>query len=85
MLAFSFSNSLYWDENTHTHSESLLNKNQKLYESADIKPGDYVLDAGCGIGGSSIWMAKNHANNLKAITISAKQAYYVRIPRVNIS
>ncbi|OQK16388.1 methyltransferase type 11 [Methyloprofundus sedimenti] len=66
----------YWDENTRSHSESLLNKNQKLYEAADIKPSDYVLDAGCGIGGSSIWMAKNHANHLKAITISAKQAYY---------
>ena len=66
----------YWDENTHSHSQSLLNKNQKLYEAADIKSSDYVLDAGCGIGGSSIWMAKNHANNLKAITISAKQAYY---------
>ena len=66
----------YWDENTHSHTQSLLNKNQKLYEAADIKSSDYVLDAGCGIGGSSIWMAKNHANNLKAITISAKQAYY---------
>ena len=66
----------YWDENTRSHSESLLNKNQKLYEAAEIKSSDYVLDAGCGIGGSSIWMAKNHANHLKAITISAKQAYY---------
>ncbi|NOR79550.1 MAG: methyltransferase domain-containing protein, partial [Methyloprofundus sp.] len=66
----------YWDENTQSHTQSLLNKNQKLYEAADIKSSDYVLDAGCGIGGSSIWMAKHHANRLKAITISAKQAYY---------
>jgi len=66
----------YWDENTTSHSESLLNKNQKLYELAAIQPDDYVLDAGCGIGGSSIWMAKNHGNQLKAITISAKQTYY---------
>ena len=66
----------YWDDKTQSHTQSLLNKNQKLYEAADIKPSDYVLDAGCGIGGSSIWMAKNHANRLKAITISAKQAYY---------
>ena len=66
----------FWDENTQSHSQSLLNKNQKLYEAANIKSSDYVLDAGCGIGGSSIWMAKNHANSVKAITISAKQAYY---------
>lgn len=66
----------YWDENTTSHSQSLLNKNQKLYELAGIKADDFVLDAGCGIGGSSIWMAKNHGNQLKAITISAKQTYY---------
>ncbi|BCG62588.1 MAG: tocopherol O-methyltransferase [Methyloprofundus sp.] len=66
----------YWDEQTKSHSQSLLNKNQKLYDAAKIQPDDYVLDAGCGIGGSSIWMAKNHGNNLKAITISAKQAFH---------
>mgnify|MGYP000196777673 CR=1 FL=1 len=66
----------YWDETTRSHSDSLLRKNQKLYEAAAIQAEDYVLDAGCGIGGSSIWMAKNHNNRLKAITISAKQAYY---------
>ncbi|NOQ64352.1 MAG: methyltransferase domain-containing protein [Methyloprofundus sp.] len=66
----------YWDENTDSHPQSLLNKNQKLYDAANIQPDEYVLDAGCGIGGSSIWMAKNYKNQLKAITISAKQAYY---------
>jgi len=66
----------YWDENTTSHAQSLLNKNQKLYELANIQATDYVLDAGCGIGGSSIWMAKNHGNQLKAITISSKQTYY---------
>ncbi|MCF7970234.1 MAG: methyltransferase domain-containing protein, partial [Methylococcaceae bacterium] len=34
---------------------------------------------GCGIGGSSIWMAKNHGNKMKAITISAKQAHYASL------
>ncbi len=66
----------YWDKNTKSHTQSLLNKNQKLYDAAGIKPEDKVLDAGCGIGGSSIWMAKNHGNTMKAITISAKQAHY---------
>jgi len=66
----------YWDSKTTSHAQSLLNKNEKLYQAANIKSADYVLDAGCGIGGSSIWMAKNHSNHLKAITISAKQAHY---------
>jgi cyclopropane fatty-acyl-phospholipid synthase-like methyltransferase len=58
----------YWDKKTLSHTQSLLNKNQKLYDAAGIKPVDKVLDAGCGIGGSSIWMAKNHGNKMKAIT-----------------
>ncbi len=66
----------YWDENTSSHHQALLNKNHVLYEAADIKPSDHVLDAGCGIGGSSIWMAKQHNNQVTAITISKQQAHY---------
>ncbi|MCK4840856.1 MAG: methyltransferase domain-containing protein, partial [Methylococcales bacterium] len=36
----------------------------------------HVLDAGCGIGGSSIWMAKKHGNQMTAITISKQQTEY---------
>lgn len=66
----------YWDDNTTSHHQALLNKNQALYHAAGIKPEHHVLDAGCGIGGSSIWMAKHHGNQMTAITISQKQAQY---------
>lgn len=66
----------YWDGNTTSHHQALLNKNQALYDAAGIKPEHRVLDAGCGIGGSSIWMAKHHGNEMIAITISQKQAQY---------
>ena len=66
----------YWDVNTTSHHQALLNKNQVLYDLANIKPTDHVLDAGCGIGGSSIWMAKQQGNQVTGITISKKQAYY---------
>jgi cyclopropane fatty-acyl-phospholipid synthase-like methyltransferase len=69
----------YWDENKpYKQHQALLNKNRILYETAGIKPQDHVLDAGCGIGGSSIWMAKQHGNQVTGITISAKQASYAR-------
>jgi cyclopropane fatty-acyl-phospholipid synthase-like methyltransferase len=69
----------YWDESTpYKQHQALLNKNLILYEKAGIQPGDQVLDAGCGIGGSSIWMAKQHGNPVTGITISAKQADYAR-------
>ncbi|WFP50898.1 methyltransferase domain-containing protein [Methylomonas sp. EFPC3] len=69
----------YWDDaKPYDQHQALLNKNQVLYEKAGIQPGDHVLDAGCGIGGSTIWMAKQHGNRVTGITISAKQADYAR-------
>jgi len=69
----------YWDAaKPYQQHQALLNKNQILYQQAGIKPSDKVLDAGCGIGGSSIWMAKQHGNTVTGITISAKQADYAR-------
>ncbi|MCK5829106.1 MAG: methyltransferase domain-containing protein [Methylococcales bacterium] len=66
----------YWDKDTTSHHQALVNKNQVLYEAADIQPTHHVLDAGCGIGGSTIWMAKQHGNQVTAITISQQQAVY---------
>ncbi len=67
----------YWDEHTpYQQHQALLNKNQVLYDKAGIKPTDKVLDAGCGIGGSSIWMGREHGNQVTGITISQKQADY---------
>jgi len=63
----------YWDKDTKSHHQALINKNQVLYNLAGISPSDHVLDAGCGIGGSSIWMAKQHGNQMTAITISKQQ------------
>ena len=63
----------YWDEKTKSHHQALINKNQILYDLAGISASDHVLDAGCGIGGSSIWMAKQHGNQMTAITISKQQ------------
>ncbi|CAD6874204.1 SAM-dependent methyltransferase [Methylomonas fluvii] len=69
----------YWDEaKPYDQHQALLNKNQVLYEKAGIQASDKVLDAGCGIGGSTIWMAKQHGNRVTGITISAKQANYAR-------
>lgn len=66
----------YWDENTSSHHQALINKNQVLYDLAGISSTDHVLDAGCGIGGSSIWMAKQHGNQMTAITISKQQTVH---------
>lgn len=63
----------YWDEETGSHSDSLLNMNRALAKKAGIKAGDHILDAGCGLGGSSIWLAENFDVTVTGITLSPSQ------------
>ncbi len=48
--------------------------NEVLKEAAAIQPGEKVLDAGCGIGGSSIFIASSTGARVTGITLSERQA-----------
>lgn len=63
----------YWDASTKNLHEALLKINQVLSGMAAIKGGEQVLDAGCGVGGSSIWLAKNKHCYATGITLNARQ------------
>jgi tocopherol O-methyltransferase len=41
---------------------------------ADLKPGQSVLDAGCGVGGSSIWLSRELGCRCVGITLLESQA-----------
>jgi tocopherol O-methyltransferase len=62
----------YWNENTPHHRAALQMMNKQVAAAAGIRPGQYVLDAGCGVGGSSIYLASIGCN-VEGITLSAKQ------------
>jgi len=68
----------YWDESTPRLRDALTNMNRKLAELARIGPDDRVLDAGCGVGGASIFLAKNYACQTVGITLSDKQVQTCR-------
>ncbi len=64
----------YWDGSTRRHSDSLLNNNQVMADHASIQPGQLALDAGCGVGGTAMWVAENRGARVMGITLSADQA-----------
>lgn len=63
----------YWDEKVNSFPQSLMRMNEVMMEAAGIKPTDRVLDAGCGVGGSSIFLASVLGCKVTGITLSEKQ------------
>ncbi len=63
----------YWDEKVKSFPESLLRMNEVMMEAAAIKPTDKVLDAGCGVGGSSIFLSERLGCNVTGISLSDRQ------------
>jgi tocopherol O-methyltransferase len=58
----------YQDIYRSSHAESLVNTNRVLAEIAAVQPGDQVLDAGCGVGGSGVWLAEQRGATVVGIT-----------------
>ena len=67
-----------WYAETRSFLESLNNTNKHLAELSDVREGNKILDAGCGVGGSSIYMAKNHKALVTGITLSELQVKTAR-------
>jgi len=74
-LAFHYG---YHDAQAADHGAALLRMNQVLADRAGVRPGERVLDAGCGIGGSSIWLAAHRGAQVVGITLSARQVARAR-------
>ena len=63
----------YRDKKVKNFPQSLLRMNEVMMEAAGIKSSDKVLDAGCGIGGSSIFLAEKIRCEVTGISLSEKQ------------
>lgn len=79
-----------WLDDTMTYSSALFNTGQESLENAQIakyasmidqmgvKPGDHVLEIGCGWGGFAEYAAKERGLKVTGLTISKEQLFYAR-------
>lgn len=62
-----------WEEHTKNFTEALINTNKVLADLAQITASDHVLDAGCGVGGTAFYLAKEKGTTVTGISLSEKQ------------
>ena len=79
-----------WLDDTMTYSSALFNTSQESLEKAQIakyasmvdqmgvKPGDHVLEIGCGWGGFAEYAAKERGLKVTGLTISKEQLDYAQ-------
>lgn len=77
----------YYDNGITDHGEALLKMNEVMATKAGIGKGDIILDAGCGQGGSSCWLAENYNVRVKGITLVPHQVEKAKkhAARLNVS
>ncbi len=63
----------YWETGEESKEVAAENLIKLLVRHAEIQRGAKVLDVGCGIGSTSIWLAKNLDCEVTGITISPVQ------------
>src|SRR4051812_19112727 len=62
-----------WEQGVQNHREAHLIGNRMLAERAAISAHDRVLDAGCGMGGSALWLAETYGAHVTGIALSRSQ------------
>ena len=61
------------DETTASLDEAHLAANAFVADTLEMKPAERVLDAGCGVGGTSIWLAQHRGVVATGVTLEAGQ------------
>jgi ubiquinone/menaquinone biosynthesis C-methylase UbiE len=68
----------YHDVPGMPHHLALTRHNEVMAERAAVGPGQHVLDAGCGVGGSACWLAAHRGARVTGVTLVADQVARAR-------
>lgn len=68
----------YFPDPAMTLEEAQIAKMSHVCRKLQLKPGNQVVEAGCGWGGFALFMAKNCGVTVKAYNISREQVNYAR-------
>jgi|TARA_B110000438_G_scaffold253668_1_gene259427 cyclopropane-fatty-acyl-phospholipid synthase len=68
----------YWKKDTKTLEEAQQNKIKHIIKKLDLKPGQKVLDVGCGWGGLAFEIAKTNKCEVLGISLSSNQIKYAQ-------
>jgi tocopherol O-methyltransferase len=63
----------FWDEGTRSHADAVRNLDRQVLDALALAPGSRVLDAGCGVGGTSCFLAREAGHRVLGITLSEDQ------------
>ena len=68
----------YWKEGTNTLEEAQQNKIDHIIKKLDIKPGQKILEVGCGWGGMAFEISKQKGCEITGISLSKNQINYCK-------
>lgn len=69
----------YWDKTITNRNDSLLKLNAVIAKKLKLTKKDYVLDAGCGFGAITLWLANHIGSKVEGISIAPNQIKKAKI------
>ena len=68
----------YYHRDTATLEEAQVAKMHHVCRKLDLRPGETVIEAGCGWGGLAVFMAKHYGVNVRAYNLSREQVTHAK-------
>lgn len=63
----------FWTPGIRRRAQAVRNMDQQIARELSLARGARVLDAGCGVGGTSLYLAEHHGLDVVGITLSEVQ------------